>query len=74
MYDDGNTKLSNATLPQVGRAIAKLLELPIAELGKYKDKFVYVQSFSVNQLDMLHSVQKATDTTEKNWRIMKPLL
>ena len=71
LFDDGNTKLSTTTLPHVGRAVAKLLELPIGKLEKYKNGFVYVQSFCVSQMEMLNALKKATGTEDKDWKITK---
>jgi hypothetical protein len=71
LFDDGNTKLSTTTLPHVGRAVAKLLELPIEKLEKYKYGFVHVQSFCVSQMDMFDALKKATGTTDKDWQISK---
>jgi len=70
-FDDGNTKLSTTTLPHVGRAVAKLLELPIDKLEKFKNGFVHVQSFCVSQIDMFNALKKATGTADKDWQISK---
>jgi hypothetical protein len=70
-FDDGNTKLSTTTLPHVGRAVAKLLELPIDKLEKFKNGFVHVQSFCVSQMEMFDALKKATGTTDKDWKISK---
>lgn len=71
LYDDGTTKLSTSTLPQVGRGVAKLFELPAAELEKYKNNFVRINSFHVSQMEMFTSVMKATGTEEKDWIVTK---
>jgi hypothetical protein len=70
-FDDGNTKLSTTTLPHVGRAVAKLLELPIDKLEKFRNGFVHVQSFCVSQREMFNALKKATGTTDQNWQISK---
>lgn len=69
-----HTKLSTTTLPQVGRAVAKLLELPTSVLEQYKNNFVYINSFNVSQIDMLRALEKATGTTEKDWEVTKILV
>jgi len=70
-FDDGNTKLSTTTLPHVGRAVAKLLELPIDKLEKFRNGFVHVQSFCVSQREMFNALKKATGTTDQDWQISK---
>jgi hypothetical protein len=70
-FDDGNTKTSTTALPHVGRALAKLLELPIDELEKYKNGFVHVQSFCVSQMQMFDALKKVTGTTDKDWKMSK---
>lgn len=70
-YDDGLTTLSTSTLPQVGRGLAKLFELPISTLEKYKNQFVYIHSFHVSQMDMLKAVQRATKTSDADWKISR---
>ncbi|KAI1457890.1 NAD(P)-binding protein [Annulohypoxylon moriforme] len=64
------------TWPQSGRAVAKLLALPIEpetaggpSLSSYKNKFVYVSSFLVSQKDMFASVLRVTGTKESDWTI-----
>ncbi|MCJ1313038.1 hypothetical protein MMC25_006714 [Agyrium rufum] len=74
IYDDGNTSITTTTVPQVGRAVAKLLSLPIDSkdspcLSDYKNKYIYVKSFDVTQNQMLASVQRATGTTDADWTI-----
>ncbi|KAI8957010.1 NAD(P)-binding protein [Daldinia sp. FL1419] len=75
-FDDGETKMNTSTWPQVGRAVAKLLSLPIEpenqgapSLSNYKNKFIYVSSFHVSQKDMFASVLRATGTKESDWKI-----
>ena len=71
LFDDGDTKLSTTSLPHVGVAVAKLLELPVAKLERYKNDFVYVQSFSVSQNDMLRALYRATGSSEGDWKVTK---
>ncbi|KAL4817032.1 hypothetical protein BDW67DRAFT_184108 [Aspergillus spinulosporus] len=78
IYDDGNTKISTSTLPQVGRAVAKVLslkELPEDEndksltLSTFLNKGVYIKSFLVSQNDMFESVKRVTGTTDADWTV-----
>jgi hypothetical protein len=77
-YDDGNTRITTSTFPQVGRGVAELLNLKVSPdneqdttpcLDNYKNKFAYIGSFTVNQREMLESVQRVTNTTEQDWKI-----
>lgn len=77
-FDDGNTPVSFSTWPQVGRAVASILNLPIKAEGADKtacleairNKVVYVNSFTVSQKDMLESAQRVTKTPA-DWSITK---
>ena len=79
LFDDGETKISTSTWPQVGRAVASLLSLPIHPEGQDKDRCldrfknsqVYVSSFTVNQKDMLDSVLRVTQTGLEDWKVTK---
>ncbi|KAJ5855668.1 uncharacterized protein N7529_009612 [Penicillium soppii] len=76
LFDEGETKISTATWPQVGRTVAALLSLPITAengpcLDDFKNQLVYVDSFTVSQKDMLESAFRVTGTTEKDWTITK---
>jgi len=66
LYDDGATPLSTSAFPQVGHAVAKLFELPVATLDDYKNRFVYVHSFHVAHNEMLDSLYKATGSSESD--------
>lgn len=77
-YDDGNTRITTSTFPQVGRGVAGLLSLKVSPdneqdttpcLDNYKNKFAYIGSFTVNQREMLESVMRVTNTTEQDWKI-----
>jgi len=76
-FDDGETKITTTTWPQVGRAVANLLSLPIQPEGEnknrcldhFKNSLVYVSSFTVSQKDMLDSVLRVTQTSLKDWKI-----
>ena len=78
IYDDGNTKNSTSTLSQVGRAVAKVLnlkELPHDEDDKsltisgFLNKGVYIKSFVVSQNDIFESVKRVTGTTDADWTV-----
>lgn len=75
-FDEGETRISVSTLPQVGRAVAALLSLPIQpsvdnepSLSDFTNKPVYINSFTINQKDMLISALRVTDTKEADWTI-----
>ena len=78
-FDEGETKISTSTWPQVGRAVAALLSLPVKSEGakrqacleNFKNQIVYVNSFNVSQKDMLESALRVTDTKEADWTITK---
>ncbi|KAI9787834.1 MAG: hypothetical protein M1816_007401 [Peltula sp. TS41687] len=73
LYDDGQTKTVTTTMPQVGRAVASLLSLPVSgsspSLSDYKNKFVYIESFFISQHEMLASVQRVTGTSPDDWNV-----
>lgn len=79
LFDNGETKISISTWSQVGRAVAALLSLPImaedsehsACLEAYKNRVVYVKSFTVNQKEMLASAIRVTGTKESDWTVKK---
>jgi hypothetical protein len=64
---------------QVGRAVAALLGLHIksdgskkeACLENFKNKVVYINSFTVSQKDMLESACSVTGTKKDDWTITK---
>ena len=76
-FDEGTTKTNTTTLAQVGRAVAKLLSLPITagdsspSLSDYKNGYLYISSFLTTQREILSSVQRVTGTTDKDWTISK---
>ena len=76
LLDDGNTPVVYTTVPQTGRAIARLFSLPIQtppnggpSLSDYKNNFVYVQSFTVTQNQILAAAQRATKTSAADWTV-----
>ena len=68
-YNDGEAKTNTTTLPQVGLAIARLLALPVAQLEKYIDGYVFIRSFELSQRDILDSVSRVTQTPLSSWKI-----
>ena len=56
LYDGGATPYEATTLDQVGRAIAKSLKKP----GLTKNQYVYVNSFTVTQCEVLRALEKVT--------------
>lgn len=73
-YDDGNTKITTSTWPQIGRAVAALLRLPERDadgpcLDNYANQVVYTSSFTVSQRDMFSSLLRVTGTSEADWRV-----
>ena len=77
-FDDGETLTSMSTWPQVGRAVAALLSLPIQPEGgnkercleRFKNSHAYVNSFTISQKDMLNSVLRVTGDKAEDWKIM----
>lgn len=72
-FDGGEQKTVTTAMPQVGRAVASLLSLPVSGtspcLSDYKNKHVYISSFYISQREMLSSVQRVTGTEDGNWKI-----
>jgi NmrA-like family len=77
-FGDGNAKMDTTTFPQVGRAVAAVLSLPLLPqdendksltLEDYRNKFVRINSFNLTQQEMFAALQKATNTTEKDWSV-----
>ena len=79
LFDDGEVKMSVSTWSQVGRAVAALLSLPVhaeggdkeACLDHYRNKNVYINSFTVSQKDMLKSVYRVTKSKDSDWKFSK---
>lgn len=76
-FDEGTTKMTISTWPQVGRAVAALLSLPVKAEGgnsercleRFRNKHVYVGSFTVSQKEMLDSAVRVTGTKLDDWKI-----
>ena len=79
LFDEGEVKASTSTWPQVGRAVAALLSLPVKAEGEdkekclenFRNKHVYVSSFTVSQKEMLDSVLRVTGDKISDWKITK---
>ncbi|KAH7417670.1 hypothetical protein BKA64DRAFT_658546 [Cadophora sp. MPI-SDFR-AT-0126] len=79
LFDEGETKISISTWPQVGKAVTALLSLPIKHsesqpgpcLDDFANKVIYVNSFSVSQKDMLASGVRVTGTPLSDWTLTK---
>lgn len=77
LFDEGTTKMTISTWPQVGHAVAALLSLPIKPEGgdtercleHFRNKNVYIGSFTVSQKDMLESALRVTGTKMEDWKI-----
>lgn len=78
IMDDGKTKINTTTMPQVGRALSSLLSLKVlpedkddksVSLVDFKNKPVFISSFTVSQQDMLESVLRVTGTKVDDWKI-----
>lgn len=80
LFDDGEVKINTTTWPQIGRAVANLLSLPVksvcsedldACLEHFQNGYAYISSFTVSQREMLASVFRVTGTSETEWKISK---
>ncbi|KAK4954921.1 hypothetical protein LTR10_007113 [Elasticomyces elasticus] len=73
IFDDGKVKHTVSTWPQVGRAVAKFLALPVSGssqcLEDWKNKQLCISSFTLSQHDMFDSVLRVTKTKESDWTI-----
>lgn len=73
LFGDGSTKISTTTWPQVGRAVAGLLSLPVDGASPcvrdWANDAVLIESFALSQRDMLASVLRVTGDKESDWTI-----
>jgi hypothetical protein len=78
LYDEGKTKVNTTTWLQTGRALAALVNLKkLAQdendksttLAQFANKPVYMSSFTLNQRELLDSVNKLLGKTDKDWNI-----
>jgi hypothetical protein len=80
-FDDGTERLNTSTWAQVGRAVASVLSLPIqpassgnnstTTLSEYRNRMVYLSSFTVNQKDMFESLKRVTGTSDAEWTVSR---
>lgn len=72
-FDDGATPITMTTLRQCGRAVAKLLSLPVeggpVSVSDWATKPFYVASFTISQREMLDSVNRILGLTDQDWTI-----
>jgi len=77
-FDDGTARLNTSTWPQTGRSVANLLGLKVLPddendkslcLANFRNKFVYVSSFTVNQKEMFNSVLRVTGASPSDWKV-----
>lgn len=71
-YDDGNMHINTTMWEQCGRALAALLQLPLAtkdgtpSVQSWKDAGLHVSSFLISQRDMLDSLHRVLGTTDED--------
>lgn len=58
MFDDGKATFSASSVQQVGKAVAAVL-LP-EHVGETQNTYVYVQSCSINQTELLRTMEDVT--------------
>ena len=72
-FDDGKRKITSSTWQQCGNALAALLSLPESgaspSLSDWKNKPLYISSFTVSQRDMLDSLHRVMGTKDSDWEI-----
>jgi len=77
-FDEGTARLNTTTWPQVGRAIARLLALKVlpedesdrsVTLSQWRNKFVRISSFNLNQKEIFESLKRVTETNDSDWNI-----
>ena len=78
LFDEGDTRITTTTWPQVGRAVAKLLSLKVLpedesdkspHLSQFGNRAAVVSSFLLSQREMLASILRVTGDSEKDWKI-----
>lgn len=74
-FDDGKTPIDTTTWPQIGRAVAALLSLPIEpengtepSLSSFGNSVIYLSSFNVSQRDIFASVLRVTGISAAEWK------
>jgi hypothetical protein len=77
-FDDGETRIHTSTWIQCAWALTNLLslkELPEDEndksptVAQFKNRPLYISSFTISQRDMLDSLHRVLGTTDKDWEI-----
>ncbi|KAL8758448.1 MAG: hypothetical protein Q9184_003923 [Pyrenodesmia sp. 2 TL-2023] len=77
LFDDGERKVGVSTWRQCGRAVARLLSLPVEKEGegvcleRWRNKGFCFSSFRVSQRDMLESLNRVLGTGEGDWEIRR---
>ncbi|KXH60249.1 NmrA-like family protein [Colletotrichum salicis] len=66
VIDGGDIKASVATLPRVGEAVVRILNLGVTDATK--NKTLFIQSFCITQNELLQSLEKATGA---KWTVNK---
>ncbi|KAI9150008.1 hypothetical protein HJFPF1_09758 [Paramyrothecium foliicola] len=78
LYDEGRVRVNTTTWTQTGRALAALVDLkrlPEDEndksvtLAQFCNSPVYISSFTLNQRELLDSVNMLMSRTDKDWHI-----
>lgn len=64
IWDDGNTRFSNTTGEDLGKAVVNILHKP----AETANKFIYVSSLTVTQNEMLKALEKATSA---KWEVTR---
>lgn len=77
-FDEGKVSINTSTWLQCGRAMASVLSLKVlpedandksATLSQFKNNFVLVSSFNINQRQMFESVLRVTGDKESDWTV-----
>jgi len=77
-FDEGTARLNTTTWPQFGLAVARLLALKVlpedesdrsVTLSQWRNKFVRVSSFNLNQKEIFESLKRVTGTNDSDWTI-----
>lgn len=71
IWDDGKARLSVTTTDAAGHGAANLLALPKSKLDARANTFFLLSESAVSQTDLLEAAQKATGTTDDDWKIVR---
>lgn len=78
--DDGETRMNTSTWEQCGRALASLFSLPqlpqdaddsSLTISRWANNTVRIESFFLNQREMLESILRVTGEKESDWTIKR---